>query len=144
MLLPFITQAQHAVKIRIQTDVFSHHCSVNEWVLWEAEEMADMKGFRTKKREGKCGFDLEFRLKIHQDLLCRCICQAGGDTQSGLHNHILFGSSRAQVCVFVYLCAWPCKSASKANTKSIFITAVTVTSQTKHLWKISAYESFRP
>lgn len=55
-------------------------------------------------QQGKCGFDLEFRLKIHQDLLNRCICQAGGDTQSGLHNHILFGCSRAQVLVYVCVC----------------------------------------
>ena len=51
--------------------------------------MADMMGSRSKEGEGKCGFDLEFRLKIHQDLFNRCICQAGGDTKSGLHNHIL-------------------------------------------------------
>lgn len=68
--------------------------------------MADMKGSHSKEGEGKCGFDLEFRLKIHQDLLNRCICQAGGDTQSGLHNHILFGCSRAQV--FVYVCIFVC------------------------------------
>lgn len=65
-----------------------------------------MKGSRSKEGEGKCGFDLEFRLKIHQDLLNRCICQAGGDTQSGLHNQILFGCSGAQV--FVYMCWCVC------------------------------------
>lgn len=59
-----------------------------------------MKGSRGKEGKRKCGFDLEFRLKIHQDLLNRCICQVGGDTQSGLHNHILFGCSRAQVSVY--------------------------------------------
>lgn len=58
-----------------------------------------MKGFHSKEGEGKCGFDLEFRLKIHQDLLNRCICQAGGDTQSGLHNNILFGCTGMCMCV---------------------------------------------
>lgn len=71
-----------------------------------------MKGSHSKEGEGKCGFDLEFRLKIHQDLLNRCICQAGGDTQSGLHNHILFGCSKAQVfvyeCVYLGAVAWVC------------------------------------
>lgn len=104
MLLPFITQSQHAVKIRIQGDAFFHHRFVNEWFLWEAGGTAEKKGSRSKEIEGKCGFDLGFRLKIHQDLFNRCICQAGGNTQSGLHNHILFGCSRAEVCVCVFVC----------------------------------------
>lgn len=93
----------------------------------------DMKDSRGKDEERKCGFDLKFSLKIHQDLFSRCICQAGGDTQSELCNHILFGCSRAQVFVYrcVYLCACmeACLFASKAKTESIFITGPGVISQ---------------
>ncbi len=131
MLLLFITRAQHAVKIRIQSNVFFHRGFVNEWLLGEAGGMADMKGSRSKEEEGKCGFDLEFRLKIHQDLLNRCICQAGGSTQSGLYNHILFGCIRAQVfvCVFIFSCT--CMAVHvcfKGKNKSIFITSYVVIS----------------
>ena len=130
---PHSSHRLNAVKIRIWSDVFFYRRFVNEWLLGEAGDMADMVGSRSKEGEGKCGFDLEFRRKIHQDLFNRCICQAGGDTKSGLHNHILFGCSWEQVYVYIYVtvcvaCAWTKLSASKENIKSIFINGVAMIS----------------
>lgn len=95
--------------------------------------MADMKASRGEEGEGKCSFDLEFRLKIHQDLFNRCICQPSGDTQSGLHNHILFGCIGVQVCVRMCIFSSPCTligvAALMENTKSVFITGVAMISE---------------
>lgn len=114
---PIHHAASHAVKIRIRSNVFLHRCFVSEWLPEEAGAVTDMRGSRITGGEAKCGFDLKFRLKIHQDLLNRCICQAGGDTQNGLHNPILFGCSGAQVCVCI--CVWTCTAAQTPDLYSL-------------------------
>lgn len=118
------TKAQHALRMWLWSYEFLHHHFVNKCFVWEA---GGLPGMNKKKREGKYGFDLEFREKIHQDLLNRCICQACGDTQSGLHNHILWMKKGVWACIF--LCMYTAIALVAKGENNIYI----------HFWSTSDF-----
>lgn len=124
ILVTFITEAQHELKMWLWSYEFLHHHFVNKCFVWEA---GGLPGMNKKEREGKYGFDLEFREKIHQDLLNRCICQACGDTQSGLHNHILWMKLGVWACIF--LCMYTAIELVAKGKNNIYI----------HFWSTSDF-----